>query len=254
MHIHKHLGASTPCLHESSVISVESNSVTLWAVALQTPQSMEFSLQVYWSGLPFPSPVDLPYLGAKSMSPVSPTLQVGSLLLSHLGSHQLLKMYINSTGVLKELKAGSWFPLFPKILHSPADCPMGNISGKKSEDIMCYFFKICLCPNFSTVVTNVSVLFQSNLLMSLAWRCVWAGAFLYCPAWAGWGAPGRNPWAVVAGGSWGAWSGAWRWGARDVSILEWWPQEFLHYSVPLKCKNQSIDKIKLLLHDRTYLN
>ena len=193
--------------------------VTLWAVALQTPQSMEFSWQVYWSELPFPSPVDLPNTGAKSMSPVCPPLQVDSLPLSHLGSHQLLKIHINSTDVLKEVKARSWFPLFSKILPSPADCPMGNISGQKGED-MCYFFKICLCPNFPTVVTNVSVLFQSNLLMSLAWRCVWAGAFLYCPAWAGWGAPGRNPCAVVAGGHWSARSGVWGWGARDVSILQ----------------------------------
>ena len=78
----------------------------------------------------------------------------------------------------------------------------------------------------------------------------WAGAFLYCPTWGEWGAPGRNPCALVAGGRWGTRSGVWGWGARDVSILKWWPQEFLHYSVPLKWKNQSFDKIKLLLHDR----
>ena len=30
--------------------------VTLWAVALQDPLSMEFTRQEYWSGLPFPSP------------------------------------------------------------------------------------------------------------------------------------------------------------------------------------------------------
>ena len=34
--------------------------VTPWAVAHQTPQSMGFSRQEYWSGLPFPSPGDLP--------------------------------------------------------------------------------------------------------------------------------------------------------------------------------------------------
>ena len=31
--------------------------VTPWTVAYQAPQSMEFSRQEYWSGLPFPSPV-----------------------------------------------------------------------------------------------------------------------------------------------------------------------------------------------------
>ena len=36
---------------------------TLWTVAHQTPPSMEFSRQEYWSGLPFPSPGDLPKQG-----------------------------------------------------------------------------------------------------------------------------------------------------------------------------------------------
>ena len=31
-----------------------------WTVACQVPLSMEFSMQEYWSGLPFPSPGDLP--------------------------------------------------------------------------------------------------------------------------------------------------------------------------------------------------
>ena len=31
-----------------------------WTVACQTPLSMEFSRQEYWSGLPFPSPAGLP--------------------------------------------------------------------------------------------------------------------------------------------------------------------------------------------------
>ena len=32
---------------------------TAWTVAHQAPQSVEFSRQEYWSGLPFPSPGDL---------------------------------------------------------------------------------------------------------------------------------------------------------------------------------------------------
>ena len=32
----------------------------LWTVAHQAPPSMGFSRQEYWSGLPFPSPGDLP--------------------------------------------------------------------------------------------------------------------------------------------------------------------------------------------------
>ena len=34
---------------------------TPWTVALQASLSMEFSRQEYWSGLPFPSPEELPH-------------------------------------------------------------------------------------------------------------------------------------------------------------------------------------------------
>ena len=51
--------------------------LTLWPhglVALQAPLSMEFSRQEYWSGLPFPTPGDIPDPGIKLMSPVSPAV------------------------------------------------------------------------------------------------------------------------------------------------------------------------------------
>ena len=51
--------------------------VTPWTAAHQAPLFLEFSRQVYWSGLPFPSPRDLPDPGIK---PRSPELQAESLL------------------------------------------------------------------------------------------------------------------------------------------------------------------------------
>ena len=48
---------------------------TPWTIAGQVPLSMGFSRQEYWSGLPFPSPGDLPKPG---IEPGSPTL-AGSL-------------------------------------------------------------------------------------------------------------------------------------------------------------------------------
>ena len=51
--------------------------VTPWTVARQAPLSMGFSRQEDWSGLPFPSPEDLPDLG---IEPRSSALQVDSLL------------------------------------------------------------------------------------------------------------------------------------------------------------------------------
>ena len=44
---------------------------TTWTVAYQVPLSIGFSRQEYWSGLPFPSPGDLPDPG---IEPGSPTL------------------------------------------------------------------------------------------------------------------------------------------------------------------------------------
>ena len=43
--------------------------VTPWTVAYQVPPSMGFSRQEYWSGLPFPSPGDLPDPGIEPGSP-----------------------------------------------------------------------------------------------------------------------------------------------------------------------------------------
>ena len=47
--------------------------VTPWTVAHQAPPSMEFSRQEYWSGLPGPSPGDLPNPG------IEPALQADAL-------------------------------------------------------------------------------------------------------------------------------------------------------------------------------
>ena len=47
---------------------------TLWIEARQASLSMEFSKQAYWTGLPFPTPGNLPNLGIGLMSPVSPAL------------------------------------------------------------------------------------------------------------------------------------------------------------------------------------
>ena len=53
---------------------------TPWTGAYQAPLSPGFSRQEYWSGLPFPSPGDLPNPG---IEPRSSTLQVDCLPLSH---------------------------------------------------------------------------------------------------------------------------------------------------------------------------
>ena len=75
----------TPCIGRQSLnhwkVKVKSLSrsqlfTTPWTAAYQAPPSMEFSRQEYWSGLPFPSPGDLPNPGIK---PGSPALQADAL-------------------------------------------------------------------------------------------------------------------------------------------------------------------------------
>ena len=60
--------------------------VTPWAVANQAPLSTGFGRQGHWSGLPFPSPGDLPVPGIEPMSPVSNALEVDSLPNEQQGS------------------------------------------------------------------------------------------------------------------------------------------------------------------------
>ena len=50
---------------------------TPWTSAYQASLSMAFSRQEYWSGLPFPSPEDLPHPGVE---PRSSALQADALL------------------------------------------------------------------------------------------------------------------------------------------------------------------------------
>ena len=57
-----------------SCFSCVQHFVTLWTIAHQAPLSLGFSRQEYWSGLPFPSPGDLPNPGIEPTPLMSPTL------------------------------------------------------------------------------------------------------------------------------------------------------------------------------------
>ena len=58
-----------------------------WTIAYQAPLSMEFSRQEYWSGLPFPSPGDLPDPGIETSLPHCRQMFYP---LSHQGSSMFL--------------------------------------------------------------------------------------------------------------------------------------------------------------------
>ena len=78
---------------------------TLWAVAYQAPPSMGFSRQEYWSGLPFPSPGDLPNPG---IEPGSPAFQADTLTSEPPGKAIYHKPTANIILNSEKLKA---FPL-----------------------------------------------------------------------------------------------------------------------------------------------
>ena len=51
--------------------------MTLWTIVHQAPMSMGFSRREHWSGLPFPTPGDLPDPRIKPVSLMSPALACG---------------------------------------------------------------------------------------------------------------------------------------------------------------------------------
>ena len=64
--VHIHIGVFSSVQSLSTVQLL----ATPWTAAHQAPPSMGFPGQEYWSGLPFPSPGDLPYPGIEPGSPV----------------------------------------------------------------------------------------------------------------------------------------------------------------------------------------
>ena len=78
--IHYKLNSGEHCLSLSHVQLF----ATPWTVAHQSPLSMKFPRQEYWSGLSFPSSWTLPDPG---IEPESPAWQMDSLSLSRLGSN-----------------------------------------------------------------------------------------------------------------------------------------------------------------------
>ena len=65
---------------------------TPWTGAHQAPPSVEFSRQEYWSGVPFPSPGDLPNPG---IEPRSPALQADALTSEPVFFHLLLLLLLS---------------------------------------------------------------------------------------------------------------------------------------------------------------
>ena len=84
-------------LHCSYLVVLSNSFATPWTVACQPPLSMGFPRQEYWSGLPFPSPGDLPAPGIESACPAlvgrfSTTEPPGKPVYSYSNSIENLNM------------------------------------------------------------------------------------------------------------------------------------------------------------------
>ena len=102
---------------------------TLWTIAHQAPLSTGFSRQEYWSGLPFPSPGDLPNPG---IEPRSPSLQADALTSEPLGKpcktlNVVPKIKENGQLMFKssELLSGFWQRVL-KVFIKGEDCRMSS--------------------------------------------------------------------------------------------------------------------------------
>ena len=108
--------------------SVVSNSLQLHGLQpAQTPLSMEFPRQEYWSGLPFPSPGDPPNPGIEPMSPVSPPL-AGRFFTTKPPGKSLRQMNRSKTSVITYIQGShknirAWdFPLWSSGEESTFQC------------------------------------------------------------------------------------------------------------------------------------
>ena len=90
-----------------------------WTVAHQAPQSVGFSRQEYWSGLPFPSSGDLPDPG---IEPCSPALEADALTSEPPGKQVSFNfkaaVTICSDFGAQENKACQCFHVSPSICHA----------------------------------------------------------------------------------------------------------------------------------------
>ena len=129
----------TKCQSASSsvccLVTKFNSPATPWTVACPARLSMAFPRQEYWSGLPFPSPGDLPNPGMETMSPAS---QVNSLPLRHQGSHVpilipcqifLLFYVLQGTRILK-----NWGPSGEECFLHRTGPPASEKSSSRSLD------------------------------------------------------------------------------------------------------------------------
>ena len=93
-----------------------------WTVAHQAPLSLEFSRQEYWSGLPFPSPQNLP---DRAVEVRSPALQAEALPSDPPGKPSIV-IKLCPVLWLHELQHASLPCPSPSLWICPSSCPLSR--------------------------------------------------------------------------------------------------------------------------------
>ena len=81
---------------------------TQWTVASQAPLSMGLSWQEYWTGLPSPSPGDLPDPGTEPISSVAPAL-AGRFFTTELPGKAVWKICVTSVKYVTSVRSARAF-------------------------------------------------------------------------------------------------------------------------------------------------
>ena len=140
--------------------------VTPWAVAHQAPLSMEFFRQEYWSGLPFPSPGDIP---DPSIKPRSPALQADALPLEPPGKPNVVYTILPLVYQIGKLRLEEilW------LVRSSTELKLGFNPGHSPPPlpgIIC--FTSCFCQVSDLVTLCSTVAFCSQTQPSAPCCCI----------------------------------------------------------------------------------
>ena len=132
------------CIRTQLLSSVQL-SATPWTVAHQTPLSMGFSRQVYWSWLPCSPPGDLPNPGIKPEALTSPALAVGSLPLVPPGKPETI--------LFDPIMMDTYHRIFCKTHRM---CSIKSKLQYKLWAIMMCHCGVIDCNKYTTLVRDVS--------------------------------------------------------------------------------------------------
>ena len=137
---------------------VSDSFATPWTVACQASPSMGFSRQEYWSGLPFPSPGDLPDPGMEHRSP--------ALAGGFFTSEPPGKPYFNIPGIKKEKRKCREFPVGPVVRIWWFYCRGFRVNPwlrtKIPHDTQCF-------PPKSTIIKHYQILCERVGVIETGW-------------------------------------------------------------------------------------